>query len=88
MEWYRPYSKLSEKYEMAIVGVSSVGFLENGPWGGWRVIGNSIACNGKGEIVKVLSCGENAEEFCVIEIDTMPHSRKGTALAEYLSGRE
>lgn len=85
-EWHRPYSRLSKKYEMAIVGVSSVGFLENGPWGGWRVIGNSIAYNGRGEVVKVLSCGENAEDFCVIEIDTVPHSRKGTSLAEYLSG--
>ncbi len=50
----------------------------------WRVIGNSIAYNGKGEVVKVLSCGEAAEDFCVIEVDTIPHGRKGTALAEYL----
>ena len=86
MEWHCPYSQLSRKYEMAIVGVSSVGFLENGPWGGWRVIGNSIAYNGKGEPIKVLSGGEAAEDFCVIEVDTIPHARKGTALAEYLCG--
>lgn len=86
-EWHRSYSQLSKKYEMAIVGVSSVGFLENGPWGGWRVIGNSIAYNGKGEVVKILSCGEYAEELCIIEVDTIPHCRKGTLLAEYLSGQ-
>lgn len=85
-EWHRPYSMLSRKYGMAIVGVSNVGFLESGAWAGWRVIGNSIAYNGKGEIAAVLSCGEYAEEFRVVEIETEPHERKGTSLADYVSG--
>ncbi len=86
-EWHRPYSMLSEKYNMAIVGVSNVGYLESGPWKGWRAIGNSIAYNGAGQAAAVLSCGETAQELRVIELETVPHPRKGTALAEYVSGR-
>ncbi|MCI8625550.1 MAG: carbon-nitrogen hydrolase family protein [Lachnospiraceae bacterium] len=85
-EWHKPYSILSKKYGMAIVGVSNVGYLENGTWGGWRVIGNSIAYHATGTLAAVLSCGETAEEFRVVELETVTHTKKGTELAAYVSG--
>ena len=86
-EWHQPYSMLSKKYGMAIVGVSNVGYLENGTWAGWRAIGNSIAYHGTGELAAVLSCGETAEELRIVEIETVSHSRKGTELAAYVSSQ-
>lgn len=83
-EWREPYAFLSGRYGMAVVGVSNVGVLANGPWAGWKAIGNSMAYSGSGELVKELACGEAAEDFCVVELEAIPHRRKGTALAKYL----
>lgn len=65
-EWMEPYTLLSSKYNLSIIGVSNVGIITNGLWKGWKCIGNSIAIGNGGELIEVLPYGELAEEIRII----------------------
>lgn len=84
-EWIVPYKKLSQTYKMPVVGVSNVGEVPFGAWKGWCCIGNSIATNSKGEVVKVLPFGRKAETLDILEVELEKNELQGTALAEKVS---
>ncbi len=84
-EWTIPYEMLSKMYKMPIVGVSNVGEVPFGAWKGWHCIGNSIATNSKGEVVKVLPFGVHAEVLEIIELELVKNELQGTALAQNIS---
>lgn len=86
-EWIKPYKKLSETYKMPIVGVSNVGEVPYGAWKGWSCIGNSIATNGRGEVVKTLSFGRKAEELGILEFELIKNELMGTDLSRYAAER-
>lgn len=65
-EWLLPYTKLSEKYGVNVVGVSNTGCIEDGPWKGFLCIGNSIAVAQHGTVKKILGYGENAQELGIL----------------------
>ncbi len=67
-EWYEPYTYLSKRFGMAILGVSNVGEVQGGAWDGWLVIGNSIAMGPGGEVLKVLPYGPDAEAVETVDI--------------------
>lgn len=67
-EWYEPYTHLSKRFNMFVVGVSNVGRVIGGAWDGWQVIGNSIAMAPGGEVLKILPYGPDAEVIDTIEV--------------------
>lgn len=70
-EWLRPYTELSEKYGVNVIGVSNTGCIEDGPWKGYRCIGNSIAVTDRGTVRKVLRYGETGQELGILCIETV-----------------
>lgn len=86
-EWTSPYGMLSKTYKMAVVGVSNVGEIPFGVWKGRCCIGNSIAADSEGKIVKVLPFGKRAETLEILELKLKENSLYGTALAEAVHSR-
>ncbi|GAA0358181.1 nitrilase family protein [Alkalibacterium iburiense] len=70
-EWIEPYSKLARKYDMTVIGVSNVGWIEGGEWDGWKCIGSSIAVGPSGKLLAQASYGEEAEELRIVEVPTI-----------------
>lgn len=67
-EWLCPYTELSKKYGVNVIGVSNTGMIEDGPWKGFLCIGNSIAVTEHGAVRKILSYGENAQELGIVYV--------------------
>jgi len=64
--WLGAYKTLTEKFPMTVVGVSSLGPMQGGPWRGRKCIGNSIAMGPGGKLLAMAPY----EEEClkVIEV--------------------
>ena len=86
-EWTRSYSELSRLYGIAIVGVSSVGWIEVGPWKGKKVIGGSLAVGPDGEVLAKGPYGHDAEALITLELQARPRDVKGTNYRPYLKER-
>lgn len=82
--WERAYSLLAQLYEISVVGVSCVGWIDAGVWAGKKCIGCSIAVNHKGEVIARGPYGESAEALITVEIEVVPRRVKGTAISEML----
>lgn len=80
-EWREPYTTISEKYHIPIVGVSNVGRITTGPWKNWIGIGNSIYTDMEGNAYN-LPFGEAAECLKVIKLEIASSLRKGTDLTQ------
>lgn len=83
-EWHTPYSELSGIYGIPVIGVSNVGQVTDGTWKGWKAIGNSIAYDSNGKLLKVLPYGEDAECVEIVEVTVLEPERIGTELSEYV----
>lgn len=83
-EWHIPYSELSEIYGIPVIGVSNVGSVTDGAWKGWKAIGNSIAYDSDGKILKVLPYGDTAECVEIVEATILKPKRFGTELSDYV----
>ena len=83
-EWIGSYSELSRLYEIAIVGVSNVGWIEAGPWRGKKVIGGSLAMGPDGKVLAKGPYGHNAEALITLKLQARPREVKGTDYASYL----
>jgi predicted amidohydrolase len=53
---------------MAVVGVSNVGRLTDGPWKGRKCIGCSLAVGGDGKVLAQGPYGEAAEDLTVVTV--------------------
>jgi predicted amidohydrolase len=85
--WRKSFSELARLYDVTVVGVSNVGWLNDGPWKGRKAIGCSLAIGTGGEILVEGPYGEDAEALLVIEIDPKPRIAKGTMIADELETR-
>ncbi len=77
--WKESYSALSRLYEMPVVGVSNVGWIEGGPWEGRKCIGNSLAVDAAGQVACEGPFGVEAEALMAVELELLPASAAGTA---------
>ena len=66
--WRGSYGELARRNGLPVVGVSSVGRIQAGPWSGWPVIGASLAMGGDGSVAAQGPFGENAEALIVAEL--------------------
>ena len=85
--WRESYGELARLYDLYVVGVSNVGWINAGPWEGKKCIGCSLAMGPGGEILAEAPYGEEAEALVVIEIEPKPREAKGTQFAGYLEAR-
>ncbi len=85
--WRRSYGELARLYDLTVIGVSSVGRLEAGPWKGRKVIGCSLAVGPGGEILAEGPYGENAEALVLVAVEPQAPIAKGTLVADALRAR-
>ncbi|MGC8570002.1 MAG: carbon-nitrogen hydrolase family protein [Caldivirga sp.] len=85
--WIVSYTTMARLYDMAIIGVSSVGEMSKGPWKGWRLIGSSLAVGPGGIILVKGKEGPNAEDLIRVNVNVPLRQIKGTRYAEFLWSR-
>ena len=85
--WVVSYTTMARLYDVAFVGVSSVGEMTKGPWRGWRLIGSSLAVGPGGIVLAKGREGVDAEELIKVEVDIPPRRVKGSKYAELLWSR-
>jgi len=86
-EWKKSYRELCKLYEIAMIGVSNVGWITDGPWKGWKVIGCSLAVGPEGEIFAQGPYGPNAESLITVTLQARHRNVKGTQYSQYLKER-
>ncbi len=67
--WLNAYTRLALDHRVAVVGVSNVGWITDGPWQGRKCIGCSLAVDQEGKVIKQVDYGETAERLEVIELE-------------------
>jgi predicted amidohydrolase len=85
--WKESYFILATLYDIAVVGVSNVGWLTAGPWKGRKCIGCSFAVGPGGELIAEAPYGESAESLTIAMIHLRPRQVTGTAIAEMLAAK-
>lgn len=85
--WEAGYTSVARLFDMAVVGVSNVGWLTGGPWQGRKCIGCSLAVAPGGAILARGPYGHAAEELVVVDLPLVPRSRAGTSISEHLRAR-
>jgi predicted amidohydrolase len=83
--WRRAYGEVAGQFEMAVVGVSGVGWIRGGPWEGRKCIGCSLAVGPDGRVLAEGPYGEEAEALLLVELGLSALPVKGTALSGWLS---
>ena len=66
--WRDAFGALTRSHGLPVVGVSSVGRLEDGAWRGHAVIGCSLAMGGDGTVAAQAGYGEAADELVVVTL--------------------
>ena len=85
--WKRSYTTLAKLYDMTVVGVSNVGWINAGAWKGRKCIGCSLAIGSQGQVLVQGPYGASAERLIVTTIELLPHEVVGTAIADMLKGK-
>ena len=85
--WLDSYTELARLYDLIIVGVSNVGWLDAGPWSGRKVIGCSLAVGPGGEVLARGPYGDDADALIVVEAETVKPDAKGTDIAPMLKSK-
>ncbi len=85
--WKGSYATLARLYDITVVGVSNVGWINAGPWKGRKCIGCSLAVGPDGGILAVGPYGDAAECLVVVPVETTEFQVTGTAIAGMLAGK-
>ncbi len=70
--WRDSYGSISKRFGVPVVGVSSVGMLDCGPWAGWKGIGCSLAYDHLGDCAAELPYGVTAEALRIVDVKPAP----------------
>jgi predicted amidohydrolase len=85
--WKESYRELARLYDMCVIGVSNVGYIERGVWEGRRCIGCSLAVGHGGKILVQGPYGTNAEELITLSVEVIERKVTGTAISAILEQR-
>ncbi len=85
--WIGSYTTLANLYDMAVVGVSNVGWLRGGPWHGYKCIGCSVTVGSNGDVLVQGPYGETAEALIVVPVDIVERNVTGTNIAGTLTSK-
>ena len=82
--WLKGYCLLAKLYDLTIIGVSNVGWMNGGPWEGRKCIGCSLAVGPSGVVLSQSPYGDDAENLNVVEVSPVAIPAKGTDIAGFL----
>ena len=85
--WKKSYRKLAYLFEMPIIGVSNVGWIEAGVWEGRKCIGSSLAVNRKGEVIYQGPYGVKAQTLDIISVEIKKREVKGTGISPWINDK-
>jgi len=85
--WKKSYTSLAKLYDMNVVGVSNVGWINAGVWKGRKCIGCSLAVGPRGQVLAQGPYGENAECLMTVPLEPLPCPARGTDIAEMLKSK-
>jgi len=83
--WKRSYERLARMYDITVISVSNVGWINGGVWKGRKCIGCSLAVGppGSGMLVEC-PYGVDEEHLEIVDVELLPRNVKGTAISEML----
>jgi len=76
--WKNAYAPVAKDFAVWIAGCSNVGWMNAGPWQGWKGIGCSLVINPEGKIALKGPYGEDADTVLYVDIKPLPRPAKGT----------
>jgi predicted amidohydrolase len=76
--WKESFRTLARLYDITVVGVSNVGWIEGGAWDGHKCIGCSLAVGPGGTILAEGPYGESAETLIIVPIEIIPRRSMST----------
>lgn len=85
--WIDAYGELARLYDITVIGVSCVGWLNAGPWQGRKCIGNSLAVGPGGRVLARGPYGVDAEALAAVEVELRPPLAQGTDMGARLRER-
>jgi predicted amidohydrolase len=83
--WQDSYGRLATLFDLTVVGVSNVGVLRGGPWGGRKCIGCSLAVGPDGRILVQGPYG--AEALVRVFVEPRPPIARGVDIGPKLRKR-
>jgi predicted amidohydrolase len=75
--WRRSYMPVAREFSLWIVGVSSVGWITDGPWKGRKTIGCSLVIGSQGEEILQGPYGVEAEAILEVQVTPVPRPARG-----------
>jgi predicted amidohydrolase len=85
--WMGSYTALAKLYDITIVGVSNVGWINAGAWKGRKCIGCSLAVGPQGQVLAQGPYGETAESLMTVPIEPLRRPSRGTEIAQMLKSK-
>jgi predicted amidohydrolase len=85
--WMRSHAELARLYDLTIVSVSNVGWINAGVWKGRKCIGCSMAVGPGGKKLADGPYGVAAEHLDVVDVTLVPPAAKGTAITPMLKDK-
>jgi len=83
--WRRSYELLSKMYDITVISVSNVGWINAGVWKGRKCIGCSMAVGPPGgRMLTECPYGSDAELLKVVDVELLPRTVTGTAISGML----
>ena len=76
--WRESYIPVAREFSTALIGVSNVGWITDGPWNGKKCIGCSLAIDASGNEILQGPYGVDAECILYIDIEPAPRLARGT----------
>ncbi|HNQ34629.1 MAG TPA: carbon-nitrogen hydrolase family protein [bacterium] len=85
--WRKSYRPVAAEFSTWIVGTSSVGPINGGPWAGRKCIGCSLAVGPDGREVLQGPYGVDAETILYLDIEPVARPARGDSWMEYWKNR-
>jgi predicted amidohydrolase len=82
--WRESYARLAKMYDLTVIGVSNVGWMNGGVWKGRKCIGCSMAVGPGGAALADGPYGESAEAMPIARVRPVPPSARGTDISKML----
>jgi predicted amidohydrolase len=76
--WENAYAPVARDFAVWIAGCSNVGWMNAGPWKGWKGIGCSLAINPEGNIALKGPYGAEADTVLYVDIQPLARPAQGT----------
>jgi predicted amidohydrolase len=81
--WKEAFDVVCKEFNLNVVAVSNVGAVVDGPWEGWKCIGNSLYVGNNAEEYTELPYGEKADTIVYQTVVLKARPARGTSWSKY-----